>query len=97
MDALDHSIDAALQQGKQASAVEPHAVDAHVDAAEQRLTLCLEGGVTLSVPLKSLGLRGDLSEVCVEGGGFDLYFPLADEGIFIPQLIREVLYLETAA
>jgi hypothetical protein len=99
MDSMDDMITHALERGRSAAATEPRAVGARFDAATNRLVLELEGGVELSMPAAALGFASsaDLSGVRVEGGGFDLYFPNADEGVFVPDLVRAAIEHRVAA
>jgi hypothetical protein len=99
MDTTDEMIARAFERGRNAVAVDPRAVGAHFDAATERFVLELEGGVELSMPARMLGFGSevDLSGVRVEGGGFDLYFPAADEGVFVPDLVRAALEHRLAA
>ncbi|HRP97110.1 MAG TPA: hypothetical protein PL143_12720 [Rhodocyclaceae bacterium] len=96
---MDDMIARAYDRGRSAAAVEPRAIGARFEAATNRLVLELEGGVELSMPASALGFAraADLSGVRVEGGGFDLYFPNADEGIFIPDLVRAAIEHRLAA
>ena len=89
----------ALQRGEAAAAVEPRAVGAKFDAARNRLILELEGDVELTIPAAALGFPAntDLSDVRVEGGGFDLYFPAIDDGAFVPALARAAIEHRLAA
>lgn len=88
METIDEMIARAFDRGAKAAAAEPRAVAVRLDTERQRLVLDLEGGAELSIPISALGLppNADLSDVRVEGGGFDLYFPAIDEGAFVPDL-----------
>lgn len=98
METLDHQIAKAIGCGVEASARDPRATDVRLDAPRDRLILVLSSGAELSLPVTSLGLpaSADLSGARVEGGGFDLYFPKIDEGVFIPDLIRAALERQAA-
>ncbi len=93
MDTLSMAIANAREQGERSAAVEPRATSAKFDAQRRRLVLILDSGAELSVAVEALGLplNTDFGSVRVEGGGFDLYFPLADEGVFVPDLVRTAL------
>ncbi len=38
-----------------------------------------------------------LADLRLEGGGYDLYWPALDEGVFIPELCAEITYGKLAA
>jgi hypothetical protein len=99
MEPIDEMIARAMKRGDVAAAGEPRAVGARFDAARNRLVLDLEGNVELAIPATALGfpLSVDLSDVRVEGGGFDLYFPSIDEGAFVPDLARSAIEHRFAA
>ncbi|MBI4756141.1 MAG: hypothetical protein HY778_12150 [Betaproteobacteria bacterium] len=88
-----------MKRGEAAAAVEPRAVAARFDAVRRRLVLELEGGAELAIPAGALGFApgADLSDVRVEGGGFDLYFPSIDDGAFVPELARAAIEHRLAA
>lgn len=95
----DETIACAMESGKNAAAVEARAFDARIDEARKRLLLKLAGEVELAIPVQILGFPAgdDLSGLCVEGGGFDLYFPAIDEGVFVPDLVRAAIEHRLAA
>lgn len=99
MEALDEIIARAFERGEAALRSEPRALAAHYDAASGRLVLMLAGEVEIAMPAAALGLPADadLSDVRVEGGGFDLYFPALDEGAYIPDLCRAAIEHRLAA
>lgn len=99
METIDEQIARALERGAKAVAAEPRALAVYLDSERSRLTLVLEGGAELSIPIAALGfaLDADLSGVRVEGGGFDLYFPAIDEGAFVPDLARAAIEHRLAA
>lgn len=73
-----------------AKASDPRAIKAWFESDRDRLVIVFEGDIEISLPVALLGLPSstDFAEVRVEGGGFDLYFPRADEGLFVPDLLR---------
>lgn len=99
MEPIDEIIARAMERGKKAAIDEPRAVSARFDAARKRLVLELEGDIELTIPIRALGFPSgaDFSEVRVEGGGFDLYFPAIDEGAFVPDLVRAAIEHRLAA
>lgn len=99
MEALDETIARAFARGDAALRSEPRALAARYDAASRRLVLTLVGDVEIAIPVAALGLstEADLSDVRVEGGGFDLYFPALDEGAYIPDLCRAAIEHRLAA
>jgi hypothetical protein len=99
MENIDEIIARAMARGEKASAIEPRAASVRFDAARKRLVLELDGDVELAIPVNALGFTSgaDLSGVRVEGGGFDLYFPVIDEGAFIPDLVRAAIEHRLAA
>jgi len=99
METIDEVIARAMERGAKAVACEPKAVSAHFDALRGRLIIELDGNVELSIPADRLGFPpgADLSGVRVEGGGFDLYFPVIDEGAFVPDLARAAIEHRLAA
>ena len=96
---IDEVIARAMERGSHAAASEPQAVSARFDAARNRLIIELVGNVELAIPADRLGFSqdADLSDVMVEGGGFDLYFPKIDDGAFIPDLARAAIEHRLAA
>ncbi len=99
MEAIDEMIARAFERGAKAAETEPRAIGVRLNIQRQRLVLELEGGAELSVPISALGLPNgaDLSGARVEGGGFDLYFPVLDEGAFIPDLVHAAIEHRLAA
>ncbi len=99
MEPIDETIARAMRRGDEMTANSPRAVDVHFDASRSRLALLLEGDVELTIPAIALGFPADadLSGVRVEGGGFDLYFPVIDEGAFVPDLARAAIEHRLAA
>lgn len=99
METIDEVIARAMERGAKAASSEPVAVGAHFDATTRRLFIELAGNVELSIPADQLGFPPgtDLSGVRVEGGGFDLYFPVIDEGAFVPDLARAAIEHRLAA
>ncbi|NWG30365.1 MAG: hypothetical protein HXY29_02560 [Rhodocyclaceae bacterium] len=99
MEALDETIARAFARGEAALRREPRALAARYDAASRRLVLTLDGNVEIAMPAAVLGLpaNADLSDVRVEGGGFDLYFPAFDEGAYVPDLCRAAIEHRLAA
>lgn len=99
MEPIDEVIARAMERGEKSSAVDPRAVGVKFDAARNRLALELAGGVELTIPAAALGFAADadLSNVRIEGGGFDLYFPAIDEGAFVPDLARAAIEHRLAA
>ena len=83
---------------KGAKASDPRAIKARFESDCDRLIIVFEGDIELALPVALLGLPSstDFAEVRVEGGGFDLYFPRADEGLFVPDLLRRVLFDPTS-
>ncbi len=90
MEPIDVIIARSMERGAKAAEQDPIAVAVRFDSAQNRLIIDLMGDVEVAIPVKALGFPpdADLSDVRVEGGGFDLYFPQIDEGAFIPELIR---------
>ena len=99
METIDAIIARAIERGDKAAEQDPVAIAAHFDSERNRLILDLVGDVRVVIPAKALGFHigADLSDVRVEGGGFDLYFPQIDEGAFIPDLIRAAVLHSLAA
>lgn len=99
MEFSDEVIARAMDRGAKAAVCEPQAVSARYDATRRRLIIELAGSVELSIPADRLGFPSgaDLSGVQVQGGGFDLYFPVIDEGAFVPDLARAAIEHRFAA
>ncbi|MBS4099510.1 MAG: hypothetical protein KGZ83_22120 [Sulfuricella sp.] len=99
METIDAVIARAMARGAKAAEQDPLALAARFDQEHSRLILDLAGDVELAIPAKALGFPpdADLSEVRVEGGGFDLYFPCIDEGAFVPDLVRAAIAHRLAA
>ena len=99
MEPIDEIIARAMRRGEETALVEPRAIAARFDASRNRVVLEFEGNVELSIPASILGLpaTADLSDVRLEGGGFDLYFPSIDEGAFVPDLARSAIERRIAA
>ncbi|MFZ4536604.1 hypothetical protein [Propionivibrio sp.] len=99
MEPVDEMIARAMKRGEEAAVVEPRAVSVRFDTVRNRLVLEFEGDVELAIPAGALGLpaTADLSDVRLEGGGFDLYFPSIDEGAFVPDLARAAIEHRLAA
>ena len=93
MEPVDEMIARATKRGEEAASVEPRAVSARFDTARNRLVLEFEGNAELAIPADALGFpaTADMSDVRLEGGGFDLYFPSIDEGVFVPDLVRAAI------
>jgi len=85
------------------SKAEHRATAARFDAARGRLVIEFDNGVEMSTPISLLSptLAGadneKLADVRLEGGGYDLYWPELDEGIYIPELCAEMTYGKIAA
>lgn len=99
MEPLDEAIARAFERGEALRRREPRAVAARYDRATRRLVLSLQGDVEIAIPVALLGLPAevDLSDVRVEGGGYDLYFPALDEGAYVPDLCRAAIEHRLAA
>ncbi|WP_126447340.1 hypothetical protein [Sulfuricystis multivorans] len=99
MEPLDEAIARAFERGEALRRREPRAVAARYDRVLRRLVLSLQGDGEIAIPVAALGLpeEADLSDVRVEGGGFDLYFPSLDEGAYIPDLCRAAIEHRLAA
>lgn len=60
-------------------------------------------GVEMSTPVALLGepfasaTPASLADLRIEGGGYDLYWPSLDEGIFLPDMCADVTYGRLAA
>jgi hypothetical protein len=99
MEPIDVVIARAMERGAKAVEQDPVALSARFDSAQNRLIINLMGDVEVAIPAKALGFppEADLSDVRVEGGGFDLYFPQIDKGAYIPALIRAAVEHRLAA
>lgn len=99
MEPIDEIIARAMKRGEAAMKVDPKAVFVRFDKQQDRIVLGLEGGAELSIPIAALGFKQGamLSDVRLEGGGFDLYFPSLDEGAFVPDLTRAAIEHRLAA
>lgn len=99
----EQSIDAAIKRGAELANAEHKAISARFDAASNRLIIEFDNGVQVSAPMSLLGPSfatpdsRKLSNVRVEGGGYDLYWPELDEGLYIPDLCADVTYGKLAA
>ncbi len=99
----EQAIDAALKRGQDLAKAEHRAIGARFDAARARLVIEFDNGVEMSAPISLLSptLAGadskKLADVRLEGGGYDLYWPALDEGLFIPELCAEITYGKLAA
>lgn len=93
METIDEIIARAMERGAKAAEQDPIALRVRFDRNRNRLVLDLMGEVEVAIPVTALGFTpsADLSDVLIEGGGFDLYFPSLDEGAFIPDLIRSAV------
>ena len=99
MDKLDLAIDEAIRRGEAFAEHEPRALSARFDAPRKRLVVELSTGAELSISPRLLNLPedADLRDVEILGGGFDLYFPKIDEGVFVPDLCRSAFDMKLAA
>ena len=99
----EQSIEAALKRGQELAKVEHKATGVRLDAARGHLVIEFDNGVEMSTPISLLSptLNGadnrKLANVRIEGGGYDLYWPELDEGLYIPDLCADVTYGKIAA
>jgi hypothetical protein len=99
----DKSIDAALKRGQDLAKAEHRATGVRLDAARARLLIEFDNGVEMSTPISLLppalaaADNKKLADVRLEGGGYDLYWPSLDEGLYIPELCAEITYGKLAA
>ncbi|MBI5921767.1 MAG: DUF2442 domain-containing protein [Betaproteobacteria bacterium] len=99
----EQAIDAALKRGQDLAKVEHRAIGARLDAARSRLVIEFDNGVEMSTPISLLLPqladidKQKLVDVRIEGGGYDLYWPELDEGLFIPDLCANMTYGRLAA
>jgi hypothetical protein len=99
MEDIDAIIARAMERGAKAATQDPVALGVRFDRERSRLIIDLAGDVEVTIPARILGFSpdADLSDVKIEGGGFDLYFPSIDEGAFVPDLIRSAIEHRLAA
>lgn len=99
METNDEVLARAFERGAKMAATQHRAVSVSLDTRRGRLILELLSGAELSIPIASLGFpaHADLSGARLEGGGFDLYFPLLDDGAYIPDVIQAAMELPLAA
>lgn len=99
----EQAIDAALKRGQDLAKVEHRAISARLDAARSRLVIEFDNGVEMSTPISLLLPqltdidKQKLADVRIEGGGYDLYWPELDEGLYIPDLCADMTYGRLAA
>ena len=99
----ERAIDAALKRGNDLAKQEHRATSVRLDAARARLVIEFDNGVEMSTPIALLpptlacANSMKLADVRVEGGGYDLYWPALDEGLYIPELCAEITYGKLAA
>ncbi len=99
----EQSIDAALKRGQDLAKAEHRAIGVRLDAARARLVIEFDNGVEMSTPISLLppmfagADSKKLADIRLEGGGYDLYWPALDEGLFIPELCAEITYGKLAA
>lgn len=99
----EQAIDAALKRGQDLAKVEHRAIGARLDASRSRLVIEFDNGVEMSTPISLLlpqladTDKQKLADVRIEGGGYDLYWPELDEGLFIPDLCANMTYGRLAA
>lgn len=99
----EQSIDAALKRGQRLAKAEHRATGVRLDTARARLIIEFDNGVEMSTPISLLSPtlasadNEKLAKVRLEGGGYDLYWPALDEGLYIPDLCAEITYGKLAA
>ncbi len=99
----EQAIEAALKRGQDLAEVEHRATGARLDAARSRLVIEFDNGVEMTTPISLLSPAistadsQKLADVRIEGGGYDLYWPELDEGLYIPDLCAEMTYGKIAA
>lgn len=103
MATFDSDVDAALARGAALARTEHKALAARFDATTGRLVVAFDNGVEMATPVALLGepfasaTSANLADVRIEGGGYDLYWPGLDEGIYLPDMCADVTYGRLAA
>lgn len=99
----EQAIEEALKRGQKLAKVEHKAIGARLDSARGRLVIEFDNGVEMSTPISLLlpqlaeTDKQKLADVRIEGGGYDLYWPELDEGLYIPDLCADMTYGRLAA
>ena len=91
----EQELKAAEERGKRVAEEVPRGVDVSFDAGRQRVWVKLSNGLELAIAPSLYSFLQDASveqvsavELC--GAGHELYFPLLDEGIWLPNLYRRM-------
>ncbi len=96
----ESSIQPALEKGRQLDQIQPKAVAVRIEST--RLILGFNNGAEVIVPMALLpdavasASLHDATQVTIEGGGHDLYWPTLDEGLYIPDLCARATFGELA-
>lgn len=91
----DAMLDAAEARGRKLLTTEPRAVAAHYDRATGRVVVDLVNGCTYAFPvrlaedLQGAGEAG-LSQIEVDGVGFNLHWPKLDVDLYVPALVAGI-------
>ena len=91
----DAILDAAEARGRELLATEPRAEAAHYDRATGRVVVDLANGCTYAFPVRLVqDLQGaseaGLSQIEVDGVGFNLHWPKLDVDLYVPALVAGV-------
>ena len=91
----DAQLKRAEARGRQALEAEPRAVKAQYDAAAGRIVVELVDGCAYAFPAERVeGLSGAggeaLSEIEVDGVGFNLHWPRLDVDLYVPALVSGI-------
>lgn len=91
----DLAFDVAEARGEQMLASEPRAKAASYDRVAGKVVLELANGCTYIFPVKLIqDLNGksadDLSEIVVDGAGFNLHWPILDVDLYVPALVSGI-------
>ena len=99
----DADIDVALARGTALARTEHRALSARFDVSTGKLVVAFDNGVEIATPVALLGepfasaTPASLADLRVEGGGYDLYWPSLDAGIYLPDMCADVTYGRLAA
>ena len=89
----DAELQAADRRGKQMRRTVPHAISAKYDVLLQRVRVVLSSDLEILIdPVKTEALEHatveQMSNIEIWAAGWELYFPLLDEGIWIPHALK---------
>ena len=92
VDLTDAQLKRAGARGRRVLETEPRAVKARYDALERRIVVDLADGCAYAFPAARVqeligASEADLSQVEIDGAGFNLHWPLIDVDLYVPALV----------